>query len=94
MALADGSNLSVVGVGTVRFWMWDSMICTVTDVRYVPGVRRGFVSLSELNSHVYELRIHCGSMEVLRGDMVIIRGTRRGGLFEMIGTVEHACCTN
>jgi hypothetical protein len=29
-------------------------------------------------------------MEVLRGDMVIIQGTRRGGLFEMAGTVESA----
>jgi hypothetical protein len=66
------------------------MIRTVTDVRYVPGVRRSLVSLSELDSRGYELRICGGSMEVLRGDMVVIRGTRRGGLYEMIDTVESA----
>jgi hypothetical protein len=48
------------------------------------------VSLSELDSYRYELRIRGGSMEVLCGDMVVIQGTRRGGLFEMAGTVEFA----
>jgi hypothetical protein len=49
--------------------MWDGMIRTVTNVRYVPGVRRSLVSLSELDSRGYELRICGGSMEVLSGDM-------------------------
>jgi hypothetical protein len=90
VTLADGSTLSVVRVGAVRFWMWDGMIRTITYVRYVPDVRRSLVSLSELDSRGYELQIHGGSMEVLRGDMIVIRGTRRGGLYEMVGTVEFA----
>jgi hypothetical protein len=90
VTLADGSTLSVAGVGTVRFRMWDGVIRTVTGVRYVPGIRRGIVSLSELDSHGYELRIRDGYMDVLRGDMAVIRGTRRGGLYEMVGTVEFA----
>jgi hypothetical protein len=49
VTLTDGSTLSVVRVGAVRFRMWDGMICTVTDVRYVPGVRRSLVSHSELD---------------------------------------------
>jgi hypothetical protein len=65
------------------------MIRTITD-RYVPGVRRSRVSLSELDSHGYELWIRSGSMEVLCGDMVIIRSTRRDGLYEMVGTVKSA----
>jgi hypothetical protein len=36
------------------------------------------------------LRIRDGSMEVLRGDLVVIRDTRRGGLYKMVGTVESA----
>jgi hypothetical protein len=85
---ADGSTLSVVRVGVVRFQMWDGMIRMVIDVRYVPGVQRSLVSLSELDSREYELRIHGGSMD--RGDMVVIQGTRHGGLYEMVGTMESA----
>jgi Zinc knuckle len=88
VTLADGSTLSVVRVGVVRFRMWDRMICTVTNVRYVPSVRMSLLSLSELDSRGYELRIRGGSMEVLRGDLVVIRGTRRDGLYEMVGMVE------
>jgi hypothetical protein len=66
------------------------MICTVTDVRYVPGVRKSLVSLSELDSHGYEIRICDGFMKVFCGDMTIIRGTRRDGLYEMVGTVDSA----
>jgi hypothetical protein len=75
VTLADGLTLSVVRVGTVRFRKWDDMIHTVIDVRYVLGVRRSLMSLSELDSHGYELRIRDGSMEVLHGDLVVIRGT-------------------
>jgi hypothetical protein len=65
VTLADGSTLPVIRVGAVRFQMWDGTIRTVTDVLYVPGVRRSLVSLNELDSHEYELRIRGGSMEVL-----------------------------
>jgi hypothetical protein len=75
MTLADGSTLSVTGVGMVRFWMWNGMIRMVIDVRYISSVWRSIVSLSELDSCRYELRIRGGSMEVLRGDLVVIRGT-------------------
>jgi hypothetical protein len=51
------------------------MICTVIDVRYVPSVRRSLVSLSELDSRGYEIRIRGGSMEVFCGNMTVIRGT-------------------
>jgi hypothetical protein len=43
VTLADGSILPVVGVGTVRFRMWDCMIRTVINVRYVPGVQMSLV---------------------------------------------------
>jgi hypothetical protein len=48
------------------------------------------MSLSELDSRGYELQIHDGSMEVLSGDLVVIRGIRRGDLYEMVDTVESA----
>jgi hypothetical protein len=55
VTLVDGSILSVVGVGAIRFQMWDGMIRTVFDVRHVPDVQRSLVSLSELDSRWYEL---------------------------------------
>jgi hypothetical protein len=61
--------------------MWDGMIRTVIDVRYVPGVQRSLVSLSELDSCGHELLIRGRSMEILHGDKIIIRDTRRDGLF-------------
>jgi hypothetical protein len=57
VTLADGSTLSVVGVSAVRFQMWDGMIRMVIDIRYVPGIWRSLMSLSELDSRGAELRI-------------------------------------
>jgi hypothetical protein len=48
------------------------------------------VSLSELDSCGYKLQIRGGSMEVLHGDMIVIRGTRRNCLYEMVDAVESA----
>jgi hypothetical protein len=66
------------------------MIRTVIDVQYIHGVRRSFVSLSELDLRGYEIQIRVGFMEILRGDMAVIRGTKRDGLYEMVGLVESA----
>jgi hypothetical protein len=66
------------------------MIRTVIDVRCIPGVQRNLVSPSELDLRGYEIQIRDGFMEVLRGDMAVIRGTKRDGLYEMIGSVESA----
>jgi hypothetical protein len=41
-----------------------------------------------LDSRRYEIRIHGGSIEVLYGDMAVIRGTRCYDLYKMVGTVE------
>jgi hypothetical protein len=90
VTLADGSTLSVIRVDAVRFRMWDDMIRTVTDVRYVPGVRRSLVLLSELDSRGYELLIHGVSMDVLCGNIVVIRGTRRNDLFEITGILGES----
>jgi hypothetical protein len=38
ITLADGSTLLVVGVGTIRFQMWDDMIRMIIDVCYVFSV--------------------------------------------------------
>jgi hypothetical protein len=46
------------------------------------------MSLSELHSRGYKLRIHDEFMEVLHCDMIVIRSTRRGGLFEIVNMVE------
>jgi hypothetical protein len=90
VTLADGSTLSVIRVDAVRFRMWDDMIRTVTDVRYVLGVRRSLVLLSELDSREYELLIHGVSMDVLCGNIVVIRGTRRNDLFEITGILGES----
>jgi hypothetical protein len=42
VTLADGLTLSVIGVCIVRFRMWDDIIRTVTDLRYVSGMRYKF----------------------------------------------------
>jgi hypothetical protein len=81
VTLTNGLTLSVVGVGAIRFWMWDGMINMVTDVWYVPNVQMSLVSLSKLDSRG-------GSMKVLRGDMIIIREIRHDSFYEMVGTME------
>ena len=86
----DGEVLPIAGVGDVRFRMWDGVVRTVTGVKYVPGVRRSLVSLGELDTRGCEIRARGGSMELLRNDKVVIRGTKRGGVYYMVGTVESA----
>ena len=71
-------------MGTVRLKMFDDREFLLRDVRFVPELKRNFISLSMFDSLGYCTRIEHGVCKISHGALITVKGegeknTRRGG---------------
>ena len=79
----DGSVLmgndhpcSIDGVGSVKIRMFDGVIRTLQNVRYIPDMRKNLISLGELDARGYGLVVNEGKMSVSMGENIVIKAMR------------------
>ncbi|VFQ64711.1 unnamed protein product [Cuscuta campestris] len=81
--LADDRALEVTGMGdmvlktSVGLW-------TLKDVRVVPALKKSLISVRQLDEQGHEVKFRDGQWKVVKGNLVIARGKKRGSLY-MVG---------
>jgi hypothetical protein len=77
----DNSQCKIEGIGSIRIKMSDGTIRTLTDVRYIPKMKRNLISLSALDAKGYKysggdnvLKVTKGSLIVMKGDLSLTNG--------------------
>ena len=72
----DNSPCKIEGIGSIQIKMFDGIIRTLTDVRYIPKMKRNLISVSALDAkgHKYSggdsvLKVTKGSLIVMKGDL-------------------------
>ena len=58
----------------------------LTHVRYVPELRRNLISLGMLDELGYVIKLESGSLKVLKGSLVVMKGVKRNGIYSLIGS--------
>ncbi|KAK8926344.1 hypothetical protein KSP39_PZI018272 [Platanthera zijinensis] len=84
--MGNQSECEISGVGSIRIRMFDGVVRTLTDVRYVPELRKSLLSLGTLEAAGYSYTSSSGYLEVRRGAQTVLRGERFGSLYRLIGT--------
>ena len=64
----------IVGIGTIRIKMFDGVVRTLGDVRYVPDLKRNLISLSTLGSNGYRYTGEGGVSKVTKGAIIVMKG--------------------
>ncbi|VFQ89958.1 unnamed protein product [Cuscuta campestris] len=78
--LADDGALDVTGMGDivlktpVGFW-------TLKDVRVVPALKKSLISVRQLDEQGHEVKFGNGQWKVVKGNLVMARGRKRGSLY-------------
>jgi hypothetical protein len=54
--------------------MFDGVVQTLTEVRYVPSMSRNLISLSTLDMKCYKYTVDDSIMKVTKGSLVVIKG--------------------
>jgi hypothetical protein len=70
VSMGNGTKYRVVGIGTIRFKMFDGIVCTLIDVSHVVGMKKNFISFKVLDHKGYKFVTHSYQMKVFRGSFV------------------------
>ncbi|KAG8485555.1 hypothetical protein CXB51_018931 [Gossypium anomalum] len=75
--MGNNASCKIVGVGTIKVKMFDGVVRTLSDVRYVPELKRNLISLSTLDSKGYRYTAKSGVLKISKGSLVVMKGQRK-----------------
>ncbi|KAG9446276.1 hypothetical protein H6P81_012404 [Aristolochia fimbriata] len=84
--MGNNAAYKTVGMGTIKIKMFDDIVRTFADVRYVLEMKKSFISLGALDSNSCSFSTTSGIMKVKKGSMVVMKGEKKmGNLYHLIG---------
>lgn len=84
--LGNNEACVVQGVDSVRIKAHDGQEKILTEVRYVPQLRRNLISLGELDRSGFSYKSEKGSLKVYKGSLLKLKGVLKNGLYILDGT--------
>ncbi|KAJ8750530.1 hypothetical protein K2173_015683 [Erythroxylum novogranatense] len=69
------------GIGKICLKMHDGTIRELSDVRYVPDMKKNLISIGALESKGIKITIEDGVLKAVYGALVVMKGTRRNNLY-------------
>ena len=61
------------GIGTVHIKMFDEMVQELKDMRYVPQLKRNFISVGALKALGFEVSIRGRVLKMIKGSMIVLK---------------------
>ena len=84
MYLANNKDLKIKVKG-------DVCIKTPTkDVRYIPSLKKNLISIGQLDSTGYAIKFGKSSWKIVKGAMVVARGTKSRTFYTIVGYMNRA----
>ena len=74
--LADNKALEIEGKGDVYVKTTSGNQWTLKDVRYIPGIKKNLISFGQLDSTGYAAEFGKVPWKIVKGAMVVARGTK------------------
>ncbi|GFS31987.1 SNF7 family protein [Actinidia rufa] len=83
--MGNGNACKMMGIGTIRLKMYNGTIKVLTDVRYVPDLKKNLISLGDFDSEGYKIILEGGVLKVVSGALIVLKGTCKGNLYYLDG---------
>ncbi|KAG8503986.1 hypothetical protein CXB51_002302 [Gossypium anomalum] len=93
--MGNDNACKTVRIGSIQLKNQDGSTRVLTDVRYVPSLKKNLISLGALESKGSVVTMRDGVLKVISGALVILKGIRKNNLYyyqysTVIGTVAAA----
>ncbi|KAG8472574.1 hypothetical protein CXB51_034372 [Gossypium anomalum] len=75
--MGNNASCKIAGVGTIKVKIFDGVVRTLSDIRYVPELKRNLISLSTLDSKGYRYTAESGVLKISKGSLVVMKGQRK-----------------
>jgi len=73
--MRNDAACQMVGIGTVRIKMFDGVVRNLTDVRYVPQMKKNVISVGAVESKGLKVTLEYGILKVTKGSLVVMKGS-------------------
>jgi len=96
---ADNKSLEILGRGNVNVKVLNGGLWKLQDVRYIPGLTKNLISISQLDSIDYKTEFGNGSWKMVKGALVVARGMKSGtsyttgGCTNLVANVAESSCS-
>jgi hypothetical protein len=81
VVIEDGSTCEIFGIGSIYIQVHDGSIKKLTDVRFVPKLKRNLISLSTLEAMGFNFAAIDGVLKVSCGNRIILKGILLNNLY-------------
>ncbi|KAH9650266.1 hypothetical protein KPL70_026310 [Citrus sinensis] len=85
--MGNNAVCKIMGIGNVNLKLHDGTIRELKQVRYVPELKRNLISLGMLDQIGCRVRIESGELMIVKDSQVIMKGSRKNGVFILDGDV-------
>jgi hypothetical protein len=82
--VGNDARCKAIGLGTIKVKMFDGIVRILTNVRYVPNLKKNLISLGTLDSLGNGYSAKNGVMKITKGAMVIMKGNKIGNLYKLL----------
>ena len=84
--MGSGDVSYITGMGSIRLKNHDGSIRVLTNVQYVPKLKKNLISLGALESKGHIVIIRDGVLNVSSDALLVMKGTRRNNLYYYNGS--------
>jgi hypothetical protein len=83
--MGNDARCKAIGIGTIKVRMFDGVVRVLTNVRYVPDLKKNLISLGTLDSLGYSYSAKDGVMKITKGALLAMKGEKIGNLYKLLG---------
>ena len=87
--MGNNAVCGIKGIGTVKLSLHNGLTKTLTDVRYIPDLKRNLISLGTLDSIGLSYKASSGSLSVMKGSLIVMKGEKKNGLYVLKGRTDY-----
>jgi len=84
--LDNNVTCNIIGKGTIQIIMHDGVVRILTDIRYVPELKKNLIFLGTLESLGCRFTSEGGVLKVFQDTFVIMKAHRSGSLYTLLGS--------
>ena len=88
--MGNNNTCTVQGIGDIKLKLHDGKIRLLTNVRYVPGLKRNLISLGTLDEIGFLYLAKNGCLHVTKNDCIVLSGIKKNGLYVLEGVYYAA----
>lgn len=78
--MGNNNACKTQGIGSIRLKLHDGTLRDLTEVWYVPNLRKNLISLGTLDSKGFRINIEGGVLKLVVGALVIMKGVKHNNL--------------